>query len=482
MHKTMCFRLALVVTALATVLLFAQSPAVRGPSAPPAMPRLLAHDAPLETYETVLGRRPPDQFAEFIRYAHDNGCSTNLRHYRQIFVDMAQWHEHGGIWREDLPPDALISNTSHINGGLYKDGNLISEGGLSFGDDTHSGLLRPVLHLLTPSKPFQYAISWIDTPTCMPSDDTSDPYFDMFDAFEKNPCLRRAYGRPDPVTGLAPRDVHATLLNPWGFTVKNARYAVFGPNKFTDCGTDMMVPMLHHVNAAKPLTMKVEWKDKLNVLFWRGSSTSGQINKHTPWHSFHRIRLLEWERKFKLLYPNRTFDAGADKSYLNMATADSSSIFKLYKDQLLVDIGLDKFVQIDDNDIKEEIKSRYGLKKFVELDDYMHFKYLVVVDGNAWPARLQTFLRTNSLIFYGGIFVDYYIGLLVPWVHYVPIKVDLSDLLEKVQWAMTHDKEAQKIVQNAMKLMTVIGSPAQMRCYTGLAFMEYQSLYRSKVD
>lgn len=35
--------------------------------------------------------------------------------------------------------------------------------------------------------------------------------------------------------------------------------------------------------------------------------------------------------------------------------------------------------------------------------------------------------------------------LLRPWVHYVPITEDATDLEEKMEWIVSHDKEARRI-------------------------------------
>ena len=39
---------------------------------------------------------------------------------------------------------------------------------------------------------------------------------------------------------------------------------------------------------------------------------------------------------------------------------------------------------------------------------------------------------------------------LEPWVHYIPIKKDMSDLINKIKWAKTHDKECRKIAENSL--------------------------------
>lgn len=44
---------------------------------------------------------------------------------------------------------------------------------------------------------------------------------------------------------------------------------------------------------------------------------------------------------------------------------------------------------------------------------------------------------------------DFFYDDIRPWVHYVPVRTDLSDLREKYDWAEAHPREAQKIAQAA---------------------------------
>jgi hypothetical protein len=37
---------------------------------------------------------------------------------------------------------------------------------------------------------------------------------------------------------------------------------------------------------------------------------------------------------------------------------------------------------------------------------------------------------------------DYIFDQIQPWVHYVPVREDLEDLMEKLEWAETHQDEA----------------------------------------
>ena len=42
---------------------------------------------------------------------------------------------------------------------------------------------------------------------------------------------------------------------------------------------------------------------------------------------------------------------------------------------------------------------------------------------------------------------------LQPWVHYVPLKPDYTDLLEKVQWCEAHANDCERISRNARMYM-----------------------------
>jgi uncharacterized protein Usg len=39
--------------------------------------------------------------------------------------------------------------------------------------------------------------------------------------------------------------------------------------------------------------------------------------------------------------------------------------------------------------------------------------------------------------------------MIKPYVHYIPVAEDMSDIIEKIQWCLDHPKESQKIVKNA---------------------------------
>ncbi|KPV75135.1 glycosyltransferase family 90 protein [Rhodotorula graminis WP1] len=58
----------------------------------------------------------------------------------------------------------------------------------------------------------------------------------------------------------------------------------------------------------------------------------------------------------------------------------------------------------------------------------LQYKYILDVDGNGWSGRFHRLMSTNSLILKSTAFPEWYSDRIQPWVHYVPVKVDYSDL------------------------------------------------------
>jgi len=65
------------------------------------------------------------------------------------------------------------------------------------------------------------------------------------------------------------------------------------------------------------------------------------------------------------------------------------------------------------------------------------------MDGNSWSSRFATLLCYNSVVIkIEPKYVEYFYTNLHPWTHYIPVKDDLSDLHENVEWALNPENEA----------------------------------------
>jgi hypothetical protein len=83
--------------------------------------------------------------------------------------------------------------------------------------------------------------------------------------------------------------------------------------------------------------------------------------------------------------------------------------------------------------------------------EFLKYKYMIDIDGevNAWSG-LWWKLFSNSVVFkVESHYEQWYYNELKEWVHYIPVKGDLSDLEERYKWAVEHDEECNQININS---------------------------------
>jgi hypothetical protein len=88
--------------------------------------------------------------------------------------------------------------------------------------------------------------------------------------------------------------------------------------------------------------------------------------------------------------------------------------------------------------------------KFLTFAQLTKYKYLIDIGGNGWSGRLKFLLFTKRpLLLVDRQFVDYFYEDLIPYIHYIPVKIDLSDLLEQVIWIQQNEEKSKEIANNA---------------------------------
>lgn len=84
------------------------------------------------------------------------------------------------------------------------------------------------------------------------------------------------------------------------------------------------------------------------------------------------------------------------------------------------------------------------------LQEQSNYKYILTLEGHVAAYRLSYELSTESVILLADSkWQMWYYKFLKPYVHYVPVSEDLSDLLQKIEWCRNNDSECQKIASNA---------------------------------
>ncbi|KAJ7636348.1 glycosyl transferase family 90-domain-containing protein [Roridomyces roridus] len=222
--------------------------------------------------------------------------------------------------------------------------------------------------------------------------------------------------------------------------------------KISPCFSDILFPSQYHY-AGSWYTGNIKgwdhtpWAAKQPKLYWRGSSNGGHIIGQN-YRTFPRFRLVPIARAHPTL-----IDAQITNFWGSHCTyeCESGPIEQEF------DIG---------EQHKRPREAVFG------------YKYVLDLDGNTFSGRYLGLLKSGSLVFKSTAFTEYFSDWLKPYEHYIPVKVDLSDLVERVQWAIDNDVEARRIQQQGKRFAEEVITDQQNDCYFAAVLLEWARLLR----
>jgi len=91
--------------------------------------------------------------------------------------------------------------------------------------------------------------------------------------------------------------------------------------------------------------------------------------------------------------------------------------------------------------------------KYISLPDLVNnYGLLIDIEGNGYSGRLKHLLWSHRpVLLVDRPHKEYFFEYLKEWEHYIPVKRDLSDLVEKTNWCLDNYEDALKIAENAYK-------------------------------
>lgn len=134
---------------------------------------------------------------------------------------------------------------------------------------------------------------------------------------------------------------------------------------------------------------------------------------------------------------------------------------------------------IDSNAVKFDPRHGLGMMntgikpapKFMTMAEQSRYKYIIHVDGNVNAYRLLTTMMTGSLVVrVDSVYTSWADHMLKPGQHYVLVRPDLSDLIEKLQWCEMHPRTCEKIAKAGMEMAKRLLNLTQMKLYVEALF------------
>jgi hypothetical protein len=177
----------------------------------------------------------------------------------------------------------------------------------------------------------------------------------------------------------------------------------------------------------------VAWEQRRPVAMWRGGTSGQPADRRIGWRTLPRIRLCEIGRE----HPD------------------------------IIDAGITGIAQMPNAQAEEEIRNSGLMAGFLPVNDFNKYRYQIDIDGNSnsWPGLFQKLLTGSPVLKVASPrgFRQWYYDRLKPWINFVPVAVDMSDLVEKAEWLKAHDDAAHQIGQRGRALAESLDYPGELK-------------------
>ncbi len=163
------------------------------------------------------------------------------------------------------------------------------------------------------------------------------------------------------------------------------------------------------------------------------------------------IKTIKWDDKIdKAVFRGSATGCGIGDDNIRIKATILSKDYPEY-----LDAGITTFNKKLKKNINKPLKvidSKMNKANFMTLEEKASYKYILNLDGHVSAFRLGHEFSLGSLILLPKSKYNLWFSyLLVPYTHYIPIKENLEDLIEKIKWCRENDKKCKEISINGVK-------------------------------
>lgn len=242
--------------------------------------------------------------------------------------------------------------------------------------------------------------------------DSTEPYNNIWGS--KNiPLVSHNYDKYVPILSMSCTDRYADILIPtWEDWARVQNYEdKWFPRSCRNYKTNFVTP----------------WNEKKPTAVFRGGTTGCGVT-------------IDTNPRLKVSYISTITDLDENGvPYIDAGVTNwNLRPRKIENEQFLRTIEIDKLP--------------FGLSSRLSPEEQSKYKYIINVDGHVTAFRLSIELSMGSVILLAkSEWKIWYSDLLIPYTHYVPVKSDLSDLIDQIKWCRNNDLLCEQISKNALK-------------------------------
>ena len=218
---------------------------------------------------------------------------------------------------------------------------------------------------------------------------------------------------------------------PNAWSVTHELLPIFSPSKLSSF-QDILFPAAWYLGEKVSLDEErdIPWDEKDDLLYWRGSTTSGYSEKGI-WHRQHRQRFVEQVEQ-------------PGSAHILVRREDSSLGWEIKQVdrqlfQHLYDVHFSGIGQCSPEDCASQT-DYFDVREEDDFQKAWQYKYLLDIDGNAFSGRFYAFLRSQSLTLKFALFREWHEQFIAPWVHYIPLGLNGNDHLEILRYLTEEDE------------------------------------------
>ena len=223
---------------------------------------------------------------------------------------------------------------------------------------------------------------------------------------------------------------HGFFDRPNAFNVVHDLFPIFSQSKMS-CFQDIIYPSPWYWASKVDYEPKkdMEWKNKINTLVWRGSTTGG-FSRDGGWRRQHRQTIVS---KLNALDKAKIMVDSNDKESENYVPNWTVQDVPREEYAGTMDVHFSHIGQCDPNDCAAQ-KEFFGIEDGIAQQDHWKWRHLLDLDGNAFSGRFYAFLKSKSMVYKMAVFREWHEEWIKPWVHYVPLSLRGEEILEAVRY------------------------------------------------
>lgn len=183
-------------------------------------------------------------------------------------------------------------------------------------------------------------------------------------------------------------------------------------------------------------TEDLHWEDKVPGLYWAGKTTGGISNVlDQDWGQYHRERFVTLVNSL----------ASEPHSYLE--TTDNGKTWHQHSAYVVngpqYKVHFTEIVQYADETTYDAISDAFDIHEPDPRAEAFRYTLAFDLDGNGHSGRFYRLLNSHSLPLKQTVMREWHDERLQPWLHYVPISLDMNELPEVVRYLSEEEEGRQ---------------------------------------